>query len=108
LTSVRFYMNYGIFEDDTSPCSYKEDGFTWLDINIAAAKTYGIRLILNMHYPQGGFQSNGNGDALWNDRSNQLRLIALWKKIAGRYKDEDTVIGYGLVNEPVPLEGVSR
>ncbi|MBN1699437.1 MAG: glycoside hydrolase family 5 protein [Spirochaetales bacterium] len=106
--AVRFYMNYGIFEDDTRHYQYKDGGFAWLDANIAAARTYGIRLVLNMHYPQGGFQSNGNGDALWSDRINQLRLIALWKEIARRYRNEDYIIGYGLVNEPVPLEGVPQ
>jgi endoglucanase len=106
--SSRFYINYGLFEDDKNPYTYKESGFEWLDKNIAAARTNDIRLIINMHYPQGGFQSNGEGDALWNTRENQRRLIALWKAIAERYKNEDYIIGYGLVNEPIPLTGVAQ
>ncbi|MBN1797973.1 MAG: cellulase family glycosylhydrolase [Spirochaetales bacterium] len=106
--SIRFYINYGLFESDGNPYAYKQDGFTWLDMNIAAARVNGIYLILNMHYPQGGFQSNGDGDALWTEQNNQLRLIALWKEIAERYKDEEIIIGYGLVNEPVPLNGVAQ
>jgi endoglucanase len=105
---IRFYINYGLFESDDNPGSYKQGGFTWLDMNIAAARHNGIYLLLNMHYPQGGFQSNGNGDALWTEQSNQLRLAALWKEIAERYKDEEIIIGYGLVNEPVPLDGVAQ
>jgi endoglucanase len=106
--SIRFCINYGLFEDDVRPYSYKKDGFTWLNKNIASARFAGIRLILNLHYPQGGFQSNGDGDALWTNRKNQLRLIALWKEIARRYKDEEYILGYGLVNEPVPLTDVAQ
>lgn len=99
--SVRFYLNYGLFEDDRNPYKYKESGFEWLDKNIAWAKKYGIGLVLNMHYPQGGYQSQGKGNALWDDVENQNRLVALWKEIARRYADEPTIWGYGLINEPV-------
>lgn len=99
--SVRFYLNYSLFENDASPYKYKESGFKWLDQNIEWAEKYGIRLVLNMHYPQGGYQSQGNGDELWTDTENQNRLIALWTEIARRYSDNPSVLGYGIVNEPV-------
>lgn len=103
--SVRFYINYGLFESDNNPYVYNESGFEWIDKNIEQAKKYGIRLVLNMHYPQGGYQSQGNGMALWTDRENQKRLAALWKTIAERYADETGILGYGIVNEPVlPIE----
>lgn len=98
---VRFYLNYGIFEDDKNPYHYKKAGFDWIDTNIKWAKKYGIKLILNMHVPQGGYQSQGNGTELWTDKSDQDRLTALWKAIAKRYANEPTIIGYGLVNEPI-------
>ena len=99
--SVRFYLSYSYFEDENNPYVYKESGFDWLEQNIAWAKKHGIRLILNMHAPQGGYQSQGEGLALWQEESNQKRLIALWTEIARRYADEETIIGYGLINEPV-------
>lgn len=98
---VRFYLNYGIFESDKNPYHYKKTGFDWIDKNIKWAKKYGIKLILNMHVPQGGYQSNGGGTELWSNKSNGDRLTELWKAIAKRYADEPAVIGYGLVNEPV-------
>lgn len=102
---VRFYLNYGLFEDDLAPYEYKESGFEWLDKNIEWAKKNDIRLVLNMHYPQGGYQSAGNGHALWTDPENMKRLTALWTEIARRYADEPTIIGYGLINEPgIPVE----
>ena len=103
--SVRFYLNYGLFENDSAPYEYRESGFEWLDKNIAWAKEYGIRLVLNMHYPQGGYQSGGKGHALWTDSENVKRLTALWTEIARRYADEPTILGYGLINEPgIPVE----
>lgn len=99
--SVRFYLNYGLFESDDDPYTYKESGFEWLDKNIEQAEKYGIKLLLNMHYPQGGYQSQGKGDALWLVEANQKRLTALWTEIAKRYCDEPAILGYGLVNEPV-------
>lgn len=98
--SVRFYLNYGLFEYDGAPYTYREQGFEWLDKNIAWAKKYGIRLVLNMHYPQGGYQSKGGGTALWTEPENKKRLTALWTEIAKRYADEPVILGYGLINEP--------
>ncbi|MDR1687599.1 MAG: glycoside hydrolase family 5 protein [Clostridiales bacterium] len=102
---VRFYLNYNLFEDDDEPYKYKQSGFDWIDLNIKWAKKYGIKLILNMHVPQGGFQSMGGGMALWTETGNLKRLSALWAEIAKRYKNEPAIIGYGLINEPgVPLK----
>lgn len=106
---VRFYLNYEIFENDSKPYSYKKTGFEWLDKNVEWAKKYNMGIIFNMHCPQGGYQSGGNGMELWTDKKNQDRLAALWKEIARRYADEPTVWGYGLINEPyVPLKGTTE
>ncbi len=102
---VRFYLNYGIFESDSKPYEYKKSGIEWLDKNVKWAKKYGMGIIFNMHCPQGGYQSQGNGTELWTDKNNQDRLAALWRFIASRYANETAVWGYGLINEPVvPLK----
>lgn len=98
--SVRFNLNYALFEDDENPYVYRNEGFEWLDKNIEWAKKNGIRLILSMHYPQGGCQSTGEGSALWTEPENMKRLSALWTEIARRYANEPTILGYGLINEP--------
>jgi len=108
MNAVRFGMNYWIFEDDANPYTYKQTGWDWIDTNIEWARNNEVYLILNMHTPQGGYQSQGTGDALWNDTESQNRLIALWKAIAEKYKDEPQIAGYGIVNEPIPTQSIDQ
>jgi len=108
MNAVRFYMNYKTFEDDANPYVYKQTGWDWIDLNIAWAKAHNVYLILNMHVPQGGFQSNGNGGALWNDPANQDRLKALWFNIAKKYANEPTIAAFDLLNEPVVTTSISQ
>ncbi|MCR5609084.1 MAG: glycoside hydrolase family 5 protein [Lachnospiraceae bacterium] len=96
--SVRYYLNYRLFEDDDKPYTYKDEGFAWLDKNIEWAGKYGIKLVLNMHVPQGGFM-DGDSANLWNE-SNMDRCLKLWEAIAKRYANNENVLGYGLLNEP--------
>jgi aryl-phospho-beta-D-glucosidase BglC (GH1 family) len=37
---------------------------------------------------------------LWDSRDNQLKVIALWKKLAERYANEPWIGGYDIINEP--------
>ncbi|MCL1921459.1 MAG: glycoside hydrolase family 5 protein [Kiritimatiellaeota bacterium] len=105
LNVVRFYLSYKFFESDSAPYQYKQEGWDFINQNLAWAKANGIRLILNMHVPQGGFQSNAEGGALWDVEENQKRLIALWREIARRYAGEPQIVAYDLVNEPVVTKG---
>ncbi len=106
--SIRFYLNYRLFEDDHDPYNYHERGFEWIDQNIGWARDNDIYLILNMHVPQGGFQSLEGGGALWDERGNQQRLIALWQEIARRYAGESRILGFDLVNEPVVTQSIDQ
>jgi aryl-phospho-beta-D-glucosidase BglC (GH1 family) len=105
---IRFYLNYKTFEDDDKPYIYKNSGWEWIDQNIAWAKKYKVYLILNIHVPPGGFQSNGGGGALWENGDNQKRLKALWHAIAKKYAAEPLIAGYDLLNEPVVTQGISQ
>ncbi len=106
--SVRFYLNYRIFEEDSAPYKYKESGFEWIAKNVEWAKKNDIYLILNMHVPQGGFQSNAETDKLWKDEMLQKRFFALWKQIARRFADEPTIAGYSILNEPGVHGGIDK
>ena len=108
---VRFLLNYNLFESDDEPYVYRQEGFDWVDLNIEWAKKYGMRIILDMHCPQGGYQSwdrekykfDGldEGDALWVNTKYQVRLAEMWAEIARYYADESAIIGYSFINEPV-------
>jgi endoglucanase len=100
MNAVRFYIYAGTLEDDAHPGLYKDAGWLWLDTNVAWARAHGVYLIFNMHVPPGGFQSMGEGRALWVEPANQDRLVALWRAIAARYAREPVVAGYDLLNEP--------
>lgn len=108
MNAIRFYMNYLTFEDNANPYVYKQAGWDWIDQNIQWAKNNNIYLMLNMHVPQGGFQSQCNGAALWNEEENQNRLVALWKAIAEHYKDEPQIAGFDILNEPTPKDSVEQ
>ncbi len=101
---VRFNLNYRVFEDDAQPFVYRQDGWQWLDRNLNWARQAGVRVILDLHSPQGGADvgASASGTDLWTDDTNQQRLVALWKEIATRYRDSTWVAAYDLLNEPDP------
>lgn len=103
--TVRFYLTYKMFETNEHPYEYNQEAFDWLDKNVAWAKKNNIHIILDMQTPQGGYQSTGNGLALFKESENQTRLARLWRAIARHFKNCSTIIGYDLVNEPqVPFD----
>lgn len=107
--TVRFLFNYNILEDDDEPYVYKQSGWDWFDMNLEWARKYGIHIILDCHLSQGGVPSTGGNQDVWTQGApNQERLVAMWKAIAERYKDNDTILAYGLLNEPYVENGDSQ
>ena len=94
---IRFNLSYEFFEKDDMPYQYDQEAWTWLDEQIAWAKEAGVYIILNMHIVPG--QMNDNMQ-LTADPEDQKRAVALWGAIAERYKNETTIAGYDLINEP--------
>jgi len=101
---IRLPFNYRLVE--SSPYKFNKNGLAYLDIVIKWAKKYGIWIILDLHAAPGSqnhdWHSDSLGDAeLWTKRSNQKRTLAIWKFLAKRYKDEECIAGYDLINESV-------
>ncbi|PVE19403.1 cellulase family glycosylhydrolase [Arthrobacter sp. Bz4] len=72
-----------------------------MDLFIAKSKALGLNVILDRHRPSSAAQSE-----LWyTPQYSEAQWIADWKKLATRYKNEPTVIGFDLHNEP---HGVAR
>ncbi len=106
--SVRPALNSRLFLSEGGVPTGSEEGFLLLDDLIAWSKTNGVYVIIDMHGAPGG-QTGQNIDDSANDLPElfmepkyQDQLVALWKVIASRYKDEPAVAGYDLLNEPLP------
>ena len=71
-----------------------------LDKALEACRDYGIKVVIDMHSPPGGRYAN-NDLAIFNEPVYQDHWVALWEKMARRYKGHPAVWGYDLINEPV-------
>ena len=106
--SVRPALNARLFLTEGDGPVYVEEGFDLLDGLVKWCAKYGTYVIIDMHGAPGG-QTGANIDdspkdepGLFTDKRNQDRLVDLWVKIASRYKDEQAVAAYDLLNEPLP------
>lgn len=104
--SVRVPFNYRLFVAEGEPRRLEGVGYELLDRVVGWCKREGLYVILDMHAAPGG-QTGDNIDDGWgypflfeNAESQEL-AINVWRKIAARYKNEPTVLGYDLLNEPI-------
>ena len=110
--SIRLPFHYEFFSPIDSPGVFIDVGFEIIDTLLVWCKRNGLYIILDMHCAPGG-QNAGNisdsdGEAkLWLETANQDRTVEIWKRIAEYYKDEEWIIGYDLLNEPVLPNGYS-
>ncbi|TWI03892.1 cellulase (glycosyl hydrolase family 5) [Luteimonas cucumeris] len=111
--SVRLPMHFGLYtlpvdqEPVAGEHTWLEDGFRRTDALLAWAKANDMYLILDLHAAPGGQGNDINisdrdpkKPSFWDDPANQDKAIALWVKLAQRYKDEPNIGGYDLINEP--------
>lgn len=109
--TLRVPMHYKYFtlpieqEPVSGEQTWLQEGFDRIDSMCVWADRWGILLILDMHACPGG-QSSGDicdydssKPSLWESEDNRLKLIALWRRIAERYKDQKCVAAYDLINE---------
>ena len=111
--SIRIPMHYNLFtlpieeEPVAGENTWKETGFELIDNVLAWAAPHNIYVILDMHATPGGQGKlsaeindyDPDKDALWENQENQDKLVALWTRIADRYKDNEWIGGYDLINE---------
>jgi hypothetical protein len=118
--SVRISFNSTIvMPRDGQPASppyiYKNEGWAIFDSIVAWCTRYQLWIIWDMHGAPGGQSGDNIADAdgtprLWTEPNTYWpRAIDLWKKIAQRYAENDWVVGYNLLNEPLLNKyGISR
>jgi Endoglucanase len=113
LNSVRVPFNWRLFTVEEYSDLWYGPGFEMLDRVVSWCKGANLWVVLDMHCAPGG-QTGDNIDDSWGypflfeSLESQQRTIQLWQKIAERYKDETTIIGYDLLNEPIRISLIRR
>ena len=102
---IRIPFPYDLIEDDDKPKTLKEDAWDYLDWAIAEAKEREMYVVLDLHGAAGrqGWEHHSGcagKNELWNSETYRDRTIWLWERIAEKYKGEEAIAGYGLLNEP--------
>ncbi len=103
---VRLPMNYRHFERDDAPFTYLESGFARLAQAVEWCSRHGLYVILDMHAVQGWQNNDWHCDnatrhaLFWQHPHFQERFVALWERLAERFKGNPTIAGYNVMNEP--------
>ncbi|MCD6374354.1 MAG: cellulase family glycosylhydrolase [Caldisericaceae bacterium] len=111
--SIRLPFNYRLISPEDQPGVYLEEGFAVIDSLIEWCRDNRMYVILDMHCAPGGQNAGNISDSdgiearLWTEPANQDRTVEIWQRIAARYRNDTTVVGYDLLNEPVLPNGHS-
>ena len=105
---VRLPINSRVIQDlDGEPV---EAGYALIDRLIEWCRTHGLWVVLDLHGAPGGQTGTNIDDSpgglpelFMSDRYREL-TIRLWRDLATRYAGETVVLGYDLLNEPIPNE----
>ncbi|MEO0896986.1 MAG: carbohydrate-binding protein [Bacteroidota bacterium] len=111
--SVRLPMHYNLFtlpiqeEPVAGQHTWLDKGFVLTDSLISWCKQNEMYVVLDLHAAPGGQgQDAGISDynpdlpSLWESQANRDKTVAIWRRLAERYKDEPWIAGYDLINEP--------
>lgn len=77
-------------------------GWAWLDLHRMWARRHGLRLILDLHAPPGGYQGPEYRGDFYRNRKRQAETIAFWREASTRFSGDPTIAAFDLVNEPCP------
>ncbi|RZJ65540.1 MAG: carbohydrate-binding protein [Flavobacterium sp.] len=111
--SIRLPMHYNLYtlpieqEPNQTTNTWLDEGFNRTDELLQWCTDNQMYLILDMHATPGGQGKDANisdydatKPSLWESEANRTKLIALWRKLADRYKNNPWIGGYDLINEP--------
>jgi len=87
-----------------------DDGQAWpyIDACVQWGRRHGVYVLLDMHGAPGGQTGQNIDDSahdqpeLFQNPAFQDALVEHWRQLALRYRDEEMVAGYDLLNEPLP------
>lgn len=111
--SIRLPMHYNLYtlpiekEPIKGENTWLEEGFRMTDDLLKWCAANKMYLILDLHAVPGGQGKDANisdydpsKPSVWESEENQKKTVALWKKLAERYKNEPWIGGYDIINEP--------
>ncbi len=107
INAIRIPFNYKLFTDeDYLGGKGKARGFALLDSAVKWCSNEKIWVILDMHAAPGGQTGDNIDDGygypfLYESKDDQELLISIWTMIADHYKNNATIMGYDLFNEPI-------
>jgi aryl-phospho-beta-D-glucosidase BglC (GH1 family) len=108
VNSIRVPFNYRLFtNEDYLGENNSNHGFEIIDSLVKWCKKDNIYILLDMHCAPGGQTGDNIDDSysypfLYDDKDAQQQLIEIWTRIAAHYKSEKIILGYDLLNEPIP------
>lgn len=102
---LRLPFHYKLFTPDLY-MGGRNQGFVYMDSLVSWCKAEGLYVLLDMHCAPGGQTGDNIDDSygypyLLKSSTSQDLLVDIWLQIATRYKNEPTVLGYDIVNEPI-------
>ena len=104
--SVRVPFSYRLFVSADDPQKLEGAGSELLERVVNWCRQEGLYVVLDMHAAPGGQTGDNIDDGfaypfLFENPEDQELAIRIWQKLAARYKNEPTIIGYDLLNEPI-------
>lgn len=99
--SVRVPIHWKFFDQDDA------EGFRLLDRLVAWARKDHIYVIIDLHCAPAGQTGTNIDDSdgypwLYLSAEAQKHTIEIWSRIAAHYSKDPIVLGYDLLNEPIP------
>ena len=108
MNSIRVPFNYRLFKkEDYLGQRNEQHGFELLDRLINWCKKEQLYVLLDMHAAPDGQTGDNIDDSygypfLFENEESQQLTADIWKRIADHYKNEPIILGYDLLNEPIP------
>ncbi len=97
-TTVRLPLNHTVVDDPARLAT--------VDALLDAATANGLQVVLDLHAAPGGqadlFTADPDATLLWDDPKAQTATVEVWRTLAARYAANPAVVGYDLLNEPIP------